>query len=110
MARTRYMSRARITTVALSSTAASIVVSGARDKWTEVHVRTIGIAGQTAILALDGTSALATSLTNPTGNVYLLPSGESQWFLLAPGEALYGKGTVDDVLVSSIATDVPGVD
>jgi len=82
------------------------IASGYPDRQAAVHVRAISPAGEIAIIGLDPAAVSKCDTSQPSGNVFLVPAGADQKIILAPQEALYAKGTVDNVYVSTTTDDV----
>lgn len=89
-------------TVALVAADAVMVVQARDDAPALAVVRAVSPQGALAIVSDDYIKAASASGANPTGGVFLVPVGGSpQRIRLRPGQGIYAKGSVDDVLLSA---------
>lgn len=78
-------------------------IASAFPNWmTTVSLLATSPPGATAIIATDIGILNGVSVTFPTGNVAIVPVGNTSaiTITLAPGESLFAKGSVDDVLLT----------
>jgi hypothetical protein len=79
----------------------AVRIGQATDVEYEAIVRTVGPAGEWAVISFNPTELMQPGMSNfPVGDVLVLPSGQWQKMRLLPRQVLYAKGSVDEVVVS----------